>query len=339
MSAPAFKIIADGLDVTAHFNDRLTDLVVTDYDGMQADEFKAVIDDRDWIVQPPRKGALVEIWMCDDIARAATWARMGQFKVNRRRRHFDKGKGRVMEVSGKSADLRKAAKQPRTGSYPAGTTYQSLADQVAGRYGLSAKVSPSLAGLVVGWLDQGEESDLHLMTRLARDHDAINKWNNGQLMVLARADLDMAPLILLPTDFIECHVEDDDRTQHAKATAHTHNRGESRRDPETVDNDEGAGDGPEFQLRHTYPNRELARSAAKGRMARLQRDEKRLHGKLTGSTRYMAGLPASIAWGVDLYDGDYTLKKAVHHMVKGGGYTTEIDTGKGKAGKGGKSGG
>lgn len=149
MTTPAYKIIADGADVTAAFNDRMTDLVVTDHDGMQADEFKIVVDDRDWIIQPPRKGARIEVWMCDNLG-AAPWAKMGVFTVNRRKRSFGKDKGKVLEVSGKSTDLRKSAKQPRTGAYKTGTTYQQLADEVAGRHGLTAKVSPSLAGLVVG---------------------------------------------------------------------------------------------------------------------------------------------------------------------------------------------
>lgn len=335
---PTFMITADGIDVTAGFNDRMTDLKVVDHDGMQSDEVSIILDDRDFALALPRKGALLAVHMGYDGANAL----MGTFKVNRRKRHFKKGQGRVMEIGGKSADLRKEMKRPRTGAYK-DKTYEQLVQEVAGRHGLGAKVSPSLAGLKYKWEPQSEESDLHLLTRIARDHDAICKVAGGMVIVLARDDLAMAALVLDETDFIECVVEDDDRAQHAKSTAHYHDRGKVRREPETVEYDGGdsaddnAGDGPEYMLRHTYPDQELARAAAKGRQSKLQREEKRLHGVMTGNPAIMAGLPVVIAWGVELYDGNYNLKTVTHHMTKSGGYTTTIDSGKGK-GKGGKGG-
>jgi uncharacterized protein len=327
--ALSYKIEADGIDVTAGFNDRMVDLTVTDHDGMQADEFKVRLDDRDFRLKPPRKGAVLKVWMDDN--RGGGLALMGAFEVKGRKRSFKKGEGRVMEIHGKSADLRKSLKKPRTGSYE-NTTYEGLANKVAARHGLTAKVSASIAKLKVDYEAQSEESDLHLTSRLARDVDAICKVSNGQLIIRSRDDLDMPPLMLRQTDFIDCSVSDDDRAQHSKTTAHHHNRGKARRDPETVENDEAAEypDAPEFMLRHTFPDKERAQAAAKGKMRSLQRQEKKLHGVMSGDTSVMAGLPAIIAWGVELYDGDYVFKTVVHHMNKAGGMTTTVDTDKGK---------
>lgn len=329
---PRYRIEADGVDVTAGFNDRMIDLTVTDHDGMQADEFRVQLDDRDFRLVPPRKGAILSVWMDD--GRGGGLAPMGEFEVKGRTRRFSKSAGRVMEISGKSADMRKTLKRPWSQAYT-NTTYEGLVQEVAARHGLTAKVSPSIASLRIEYEGQAEESDLHLISRLARDVDAICKVSKGQIIMRARDDLDMAPLLLRQSDFIDCQVSDDDRAQHSRSTAHHHNRGKVRRDPESYDNDEGDqyGDAPEHQLRHTYPTADRAQAAAKGRMRMLQRKEKRLHGVLTGDTTIMAGLPAVIAWGLELYDGAYTLKTVVHHMTKSGGMTTTIDSDKGRKGK------
>ena len=333
--AQLYKIIADGVDVTAGFSDRMVDMTITDYDGMKADELKVKFDDRDFRLTPPRKGAILKVWMDDQ--RGGGLAFMGAFEVKGRSREFDKQTGRVMEVQAKSADLRKSIKKPRTGSFKK-TTYEGLAQQLASRNGLTAKVSASIASLKIEFEGQSEESDLHMASRLARDVDAICKVANGQLIIQSRDDLDMPPIVLRQSDFIKLKVSDDDRAQHSKATAHYHNQGEANRKPETFesDNDSDAPDAPEFMLRHTFETKERAQAAAKGKMNALQRQEKSLNGTMSGNTAIMAGLPAIIAWGIELYDGEYVFKTVTHHMTKAGGMTTMVSSDKGKKKKGGK---
>ena len=319
---PLYKIEVDGRDVTGGFNDRATDLKVTLYDGMQADDFHAVFDDRDWRLKPPRKGAILKCWMDDGRHGLAL---MGTFKIKGRRRHFDKDKGRVLELSGKSADVQKSMKSPRSGEYKHGTTYQQLADEVAGRHGLTAKVSASIANEVVGWEPQTEESDLHLMTRLAREIDAVVQWANGKLILLARDDQTMAPLSLRERDFISCDANDDDRDKHGKSGATYHEKGKNRRGRVAHDNDdEDVGDAPEAGLRNASPSKGRAKLAAKGKTRKLQRGESGVAGMMTGDTTVVAGLPAVIAWGVELFDGDWHIKQAEHHINKDAGYKTSI---------------
>ena len=222
-------------------------------------------------------------------------------------------------------------KQPRTGEYKA-TDLNGLVGTIAARYGRAAKVSAKLGALKYPWEPQSEESDFHLLARLARDHDAVYKIAGSEILFLARDEI-AASIAFSITDFIECSVDDDDRSKHGKATGHYHDRGKAERIPETYNSDDGS-DGPEAMLRHTYPDADRAMAAAKGRMSRLQRLEKRLHGVLTGNTGIMAGMVGTIAWGVELYDGDYALKTVCHEIKKGHGFTTTIDSHKGRAGKG-----
>lgn len=326
---PIFQILADGVDVTAKFNDRMIDLTVTDHEMGTADEVKIKVDDRDFAVTPPRKGALLSVSM----GYVETgMALMGTFTVRGRKRHFDKSQGAVMEITGKSADLGKECKRPRTEDHEK-TTLGGVVEKIAGRNGWGAKVSASLASLKVDYEAQSEESDIHLLTRLARELDAVCKVAKGTVLFLSRDDLP-ATRVLTRTDFIDCTVSDDDRAQHKKATAHWHDRANHKRVPESEDGDDP--EGPEFMVRHTLYDKDRAKAAAKGKSSELGRKEKHLVGTLTGDQTIMAGMIAIVAIGADLYDGDYGLKTVTHHMVKAGGYTTKIDSHKGKKGKGGK---
>lgn len=331
MTTPRYRILADGNPVSGAFNDRMTDLVITDHEGMQADDLKIVFDDRDFACTPPPKGSKLSVWLDDD--RGGGFQPMGIYTVSGRKRGFKKGEGRILTVHGRSADVRKEMKQPRTGAHT-DTDVDGLVGTVAGRYGLTPKVSPQLGKLKLPYLDQAEESDLHILARLARDFDAVYKIAGGKVLFLARDEIE-ASIALAMTDFVDCTVDDDDRSQHGKSTAHHHDRGKVERIPETYGADDGS-EGPESMLRHTHPTKELAQAAAKGRQSRLERLEKRLHGVLSGNTGIMAGMTATIAWGVEMYDGAYGLKTVTHHLVKNGGYTTTIDTHKGKGKKGGK---
>jgi len=60
---PAFRIVADGADITQRINDRLLQLKTTDKPGMESDEFELRIDDRDGAVVLPPRGASIEIFL------------------------------------------------------------------------------------------------------------------------------------------------------------------------------------------------------------------------------------------------------------------------------------
>jgi uncharacterized protein len=319
---PLYKIEVDGNDVTAGFNDRCTDLKVTLHDGMQGDDFHAVFDDRDWRLKPPRKGAILKCWMDDGRHGLAL---MGTFEIKGRRRKLDKDHGKVLELSGKSAQVRKSVKSPRTGAYKEGTTYQQLADEVAGRHGLTAKVSKSLASEVVGWEPQTHESDMHLMTRLALEIDAVCQWGNDKLILRSRDDQTEPPLPLRESDFISCDVNDDDRAKHGKSGANYDDKGKNRRGRVAHDNDDDdVGDAPEAGLRHNAPSKGRAKLAAKGNTRKMQRGENGLSGQMTGDNSVVAGLQRSINWGVELFDGTWHVKTAEHHINKDAGYKTSI---------------
>ena len=143
---PAFQVFAGGIDVTGGINDRLVELTVVDHDGTKADEVTIVLDDRDFALSVPRKGETLVVLLGYVETGLVS---MGQFKVNRVQRRFVKASGAVMEVTGKSADLKKEMKSQRSGQF-VDKKIEEIVKEVAGRHGLGAYLRSGEASVSAG---------------------------------------------------------------------------------------------------------------------------------------------------------------------------------------------
>jgi uncharacterized protein len=147
---PLYRITLGGLDITGNFDARMKSLKVHDADGVNADEVTIILDDGDFAIEPPATGAVIAVSM----GYAETGLDlMGLFTVSRVQRRFDKQAGAEMEISGRSADLKKGMKQQRTGQY-AEKTVKGIVGEIAARHGLDTAVSPKLGAIQYQWLGQ-----------------------------------------------------------------------------------------------------------------------------------------------------------------------------------------
>ncbi|MCT6706819.1 contractile injection system protein, VgrG/Pvc8 family, partial [Staphylococcus aureus] len=69
-----------------------------------------------------------------------------------------------------------------------GTTIGDMVRRMAGEHGLNAAVSASLASIVLPLTVQSQESDMNLLLRLAKQHDAIAKPGGGRLVFVKRGE-------------------------------------------------------------------------------------------------------------------------------------------------------
>lgn len=90
-----------------------------------------------------------------------------------------------MVLRATAADLRTTStlKAPRSRAWPATTLGQVVAT-IAGEHGYTPRIAPALASAALGHIDQAAESDLHLLHRLARHHDATVKAAGGCLVLM-----------------------------------------------------------------------------------------------------------------------------------------------------------
>ncbi len=101
---PAFRVVADGADITAMINDRLLQLKTTDKPGMESDEFELRIDDRDGAVVLPPRGASIEIFL-GYVETSLT--RIGRYVVDEIELS---GPPDTLVITGKASDMRGSGK-------------------------------------------------------------------------------------------------------------------------------------------------------------------------------------------------------------------------------------
>ena len=231
---PAWLILADGVDVTGNFNDRLLSLTVTDNEGLKSDTCEIEVDDRDGRLAVPRKGTLLSISMG---YRETGLTLMGVYTVDEVELS---GFPRKMRISGSAADLRDKLKAQRNKGYE-GKTVGEIVKEIAGRHGLTPAVGSSLASFRYDYLGQTEESDLHFLTRLARRHDALAKVANGRLLLTKRGEAKAASgaalveAIIGAAQVIEYSATFQDRPAHKKSKASWWDRKKAKRETEESD--------------------------------------------------------------------------------------------------------
>jgi len=303
---PAFKIRADQVDVTAVIRDRLLSMRIEDEPGWKSDRVELYLDDRDGRIARPAKGAVLDV----SIGYSETGlTHMGRFTVDE------------VEISGpphrigifaKAADMRSEMKQPITKSWD-GVTIRDLVSTIASSHGLAPAISPALAGKFYNHVDQTEESDLHLLTRLARDLDAIAKPASGRLLFVTRGEsksITGKPLkhaVITPEDLADWRMREADREKYTAVIAHFQDVDGGDRVPVR------AGEGsPVYTIRRTYPDQAQAYSAAVARLDALQRGAATLACKGRGRTDLVAEGTAALSGFRDGLDGEWTITRATH---------------------------
>ena len=315
---PEFRIEVDGQDVTGRINDRLLRLTITDEAGVKSDRLEFTVDDRDNRVALPRTGAKVKVWLG---WRETGVSYMGLFVVDEVE---VAGVPEEITVRARAADMRSALKEQKTRHFRA-TTLGGVIRRIAGEHGLKPVVSDDLAGIEVSYLAQTEESDMHLLTRLARQHDATFKVADGRLLFVRRGKGKSASgramkVTLSRIDLIRWRATIKERSKYKSVKARWHHRGEARARTEK------AGDGePAFTLRHEYPSKAEAKAAARARLRQLKRGARTLTCTTGGNPAIVAEAELVITGVRDGVDGDWRIKTATHTLDAQAGYLTEIE--------------
>ena len=316
---PGFRITVDGSqNATAAIRDRLLKLSVTDEAGEQSDSAEIRVDDRDHVVELPRKGSELEIslgWADGQLTPA------GRYVVDETRLE---GPPATLVIRARGADMRQSLKTRKTRSWDD----VSLGDLVAGiasEHDLKGSVASALRSVRIPHLDQTEESDLHLLTRLARDYDAVAKPANGMLLLVPRGQAASASGDSMP----EIDVTPGDASRWSASLA---DRGEYRavlarwRDAEaggSVTAEAGSGE-PVYALRRLYPTSGEAREAARAKLQALARGTGRL------SITLQPGRPGAAAEAIlrlsgfrKGLDGRWLCMRVIHELT-GSGYSTRV---------------
>ena len=317
---PDYDVKVEGTSITGKLRPVLLELSVSDEAGQESDTCQLAIDDRGGVIEIPRKGAKIAIWMG---YKETGLAFMGLFVVD----DIEVGSSpRKMTISGRAADMTKTMKQQKTRNFE-NKTIGDVVKKVAGDHGFEPLVSADLASRKIPFIGQTEESDIHLMTRLAKDHGAVSKPANGKWLFVEKGTGKSAsgsvlpPVIIRPEKCLSWSIKLKDRPQHKEVRGNWHDRKDSKRKTETAKGSKGSA---AFGLRYDRPSQDEAKWAAEGKAKDLKASEASLSAEMVGNTSIMAGAPAKsqgLRNGLDL---DWILKRA-DHKLSNSGFATSIE--------------
>jgi phage protein D len=317
---PTFRILADSKDVTAAIADRLISLSITDEAGFASDEITLRIDDRDDKVALPRTGAELEVFL-GYVKQGLV--RMGMYTVDE---IGHDGPPAVMTIRAKAANMRQSMKSRKTRSWNS-TTLGKIVETIASEHDYTATVSADLAILAIDHVDQAEESDLHFLTRLAKERDAVFKPAAGYFVVAPRGESKsvsgktLTPVAISGEQVNTWSMKAASRGKYQAVTANYHDAGQADRIDVTV----GEGD-PAFKLPFTYPNKEQAEGAAKGKLAALERGTATLDLTVVGNPALAAESMMSLSGVNSKVNGDWSVIRVDHRLEGQGGYSCNISS-------------
>ena len=177
---PAYRIQVEGQgDVTAQIRERLLSLRVREEVGYRSDAVEIRLDDRGGEMELPRRGVALEVELGYE---ASGRVRMGRYVVDEVELS---GPPETLTVRATAADMRTGAKQRKTRSWDK-VTIGDLVTTIARDHDLEPRVERGLARIVLPHVDQTDESDLHLLTRLGEKYDAAARPAGGRLVFTRR---------------------------------------------------------------------------------------------------------------------------------------------------------
>nr|WP_059392480.1 phage late control D family protein [Pseudomonas toyotomiensis] len=266
---PICRVVVNGTDITdvilGGHEPRLVSIQLTDNRGLEADQLDITLSDHDGLLAIPPRGATLHLWL--------GWSDTGL--IDKGTYTVDEtehsGAPDTLSIRARSADLRGGLKVRRERSWDA-TPLAFIISAIATAYGLTPLVGAGLAAINIAHLDQANESDANLLSRLGREHDAIATIKAGRLLFLPTGKATTASGLALPHVTLTRADGDQHRFLQADRDAYTGVKAYYY-DVNSADKKEaiaGAGDNLK-ELRHSYTDQASALQAARAEWKRLQR--------------------------------------------------------------------
>lgn len=318
---PAFRLTVNGLDIAQLISPRLMNLELTDNRGVEADQLSITLSDHDGLLSIPPKGAVLRLWL--------GWSDTGL--VDKGTYTVDEtehsGAPDILSIRARSADLRKGLKTKRERSW-SNTTLGKVIGDIAMGNSLTSTVAGALGALPILQLDQANESDANLISRLGEEFDAVASVKAGCLLCIpagggkTASGLNLPHITLTRADGDQHRYLQADRDSYDGVRAYYYDVNSAKKQEAIA----GGGDNLK-DLRHTYSDQQSALRAARSEFRRLQR------GSATLSYTLAMGRPDLIP------ELTYTLQgvkseideiiwyggNVQHSVTDSGGYTVSLE--------------
>ncbi len=318
---PAFRLTVDGNDIAMKVSPRLMNLDLTDNRGVEADQLTITLSDHDGLLSIPPKGAVLRLWL--------GWSDTGL--VDKGTYTVDEtehsGAPDVLSIRARSADLRKGLKTKRERSWSKTTLGKVMGDIAMGN-NLTSTVAGALGALPILQLDQANESDANLITRLGEEFDAVASVKAGCLLCIpsgggkTASGLPLPHITLTRADGDQHRYLQADRDSYDGVRAYFYDVHSAKKQEAIAGGGENLKD-----MRHTYSDQQSALRAARAEFRRLQRGSATLSYTLAMGrpdlipelTYTLQGVKAEID-EIIWYGGNVQ-----HNLSPDGGYTVSLE--------------
>lgn len=322
LRTPVLKLTADNKPLNNQVMARLMTLSVTDNKSLEADELTITLDDHDGALELPKRGVKLQCWMGYEDAGIHD---MGTYIVDSCEWS---GTPDTINIKAKSADFKSSLKSGHSQSYH-NKTLGEIADIIAKRQQLELSIKPNLSTINVGHVDQTDESDIHLLTRLCHQYGAVVNIKHGKLLIFTANSnvsasghpLDITTITKQTGDRYRYSVEDR-QADYDNVSASYQDKDAAKRS--TVDTKGGS---KTKKLKGTYKSKDAANAAAQAESKRI----KDRQAKFSISTAY--AYPAVTTESPITLQGfkaeidalKWTVDKATHTYGKSSGLTTQLE--------------
>ncbi|QSB03231.1 hypothetical protein JWZ98_10020 [Methylomonas sp. EFPC1] len=317
---PIFKVLADNVDVSAAIQQRLISITTIDEAGFKTDTCTIDLDDRDGLIELPRHGAKLQVFLG---YMHTGLAKIGVYTVDE---VSLTGFPETISINAKAADMRGDLKSQKSRSFE-GITFGDLVKTIAGDNGLTGKTAADLAAISLPHIDQTEESDLHLITRLAKQYNGVAKVTHDTLIVAKSGQsksvsgADLEGIVITKSMVSDYHASLADRGKYASVTATWHNKANGQKVAVSTSTSK-----PTYTLRHTYDSEEKAIQAARAKLDDLTQGATTLQLSLAvGDGNLFAESPLLVSGFRPGIDGDEWTTTRVEHTFSGDGFTTNVE--------------
>ena len=308
-------------------SERIMEIEVRDNQGVKSDSVDITLDDRDHGIQIPSEGAELTVaigYVETGLVFKGIYT-VDSMTVN--------AQPYTVKLSAKALDMKNPIKEKNYRSYT-NQTLGGIVNQVAGRHGFGAQISGALASHQIDYEAQSEESDLHLLSRLADRYDATFKIANRQVLFAERGELasvsglPMGACAVGPGNIVEYRCDVVQRPQHAGGRGRGWNRRtgrEIREDGPTTSTSGSGRSRARNQARGSATTNGEARRRGGARGNKSKRQRGQLSLTIVGDPTVTAESPVFV-FGVRAgVDGVWRAKSVSHRLSGSQAFLTKIE--------------
>ncbi|MCF6435250.1 contractile injection system protein, VgrG/Pvc8 family [Pseudoalteromonas sp. MMG022] len=320
---PQFSIKTNAKEVAQRLIDRVVNVTVKLKTGLVSDSCYVRFDNLEVApIQQPKPTDIVEIAMGykeGNEDKSATLHPLGKFEVG----EFSlSGPVRSLELFGNKLLWHTTLKAPKQRSWPEDPKKPKklgeLVSDIAGEYGLEAKVGDAFTNIELPHIEQNE-SDAQLLTSLAEQFDAILKISHDKLIFMARgtgrslSGQALKEVELHTSDILLWRYDKDACRKVGDVTAFYYDIDCALKVPVKV-----GSDGPSVVLPYVYADEATATRYAKAKHNRLKRASTSIHISCIGNAQIVAGAVVKITNTKSDLDGSWFVSEVEHCINKQG---------------------